>query len=91
MGVKIKDIPISDRPCERLIEHGAEALSNEELIAIIFKTGLRGTSAKDLATFLLSKVGNIKKMNDIVNDKFQISSLILDKKYYNKVGEVYEK
>ena len=32
----------------------------------------------------------IKKMNDIVNDKFQISSLILDKKYYNKVGEVYE-
>lgn len=65
MGVKIKDIPISDRPCERLIEHGAEALSNEELIAIIFKTGLRGTSAKDLATFLLSKVGNIKKMNDI--------------------------
>ena len=65
MGVKIKDIPISDRPCERLIEHGAEALSNEELIAIIFKTGLRGTSAKDLATFLLSEVGNIKKMNDI--------------------------
>ena len=32
----------------------------------------------------------IKKMNDLVNDKFQISSLILDKKYYNKVGEVYE-
>lgn len=65
MGVKIKDIPINDRPCERLIEHGVENLSNEELIAIIFKTGLKGTSAKDLANLLLSKIGNIKKLNDI--------------------------
>lgn len=65
MGVKIKDIPINDRPCERLIEHGVETLSNEELIAIIFKTGLKGTSAKDLASLLLSKIGNIKKLNDI--------------------------
>lgn len=65
MGVKIKDIPVSDRPCERLIEIGVENLSNEELIAIIFKTGLKGTSAKDLASILLSKVGSIKKLNDI--------------------------
>ena len=65
MGVKIKDIPKSDRPCERLIEYGVESLSNEELLAIIFKTGTKGNSAKDLGSELLSKIGNIKKLNDI--------------------------
>lgn len=65
MGVKIKDIPLLDRPCERLIEYGVENLSNEELLAIIFKTGTRGISAKDLGCELLSKIDNIKKLNDI--------------------------
>ena len=65
MGVKIKDIPKEDRPCERLIEKGVETLSNEELLAIIFKTGTKGNSAKDLGSQLLCKVGNIKELNDI--------------------------
>lgn len=65
MGIKIKDIPIDERPCERLIINGVETLSNEELLAIIFKTGTRGSSAKDLSVNLLSKIGDIKKLNDI--------------------------
>ncbi|MBR6690682.1 MAG: DNA repair protein RadC [Bacilli bacterium] len=65
MVVKIKDIPKEDRPCERLIEYGAETLSNEELLAIIFKTGTKGNSAKDLGNELLSKIESIKKLNDI--------------------------
>lgn len=65
MGVKIKDIPLSDRPMERLINFGVESLSNEELIAIIFKTGTKGNSSKDLSAILLSKIGNIKKLNNI--------------------------
>jgi DNA repair protein RadC len=65
MGVKIKDIPSFDRPRERLINNGVESLSNEELLAIIFKTGAKGISAKDLGSLLLSKVDNIKKLNDI--------------------------
>lgn len=65
MGVKIKDIPIEDRPCERLIEKGVESLSNEELLAIILKTGSKGNSAKDLGSQILSKIENIKKLNDI--------------------------
>lgn len=65
MGVKIKDIPACDRPRERLIEQGADTLSNEELLAIIFKTGTKGNSAKDLGSQILSKIGNIKKLNDI--------------------------
>ena len=65
MGVKIKDIPTNDRPMERLLNYGVSNLSNEELLAIIFKTGSYGISAKDLGSLLLSKVGNIKKLNDI--------------------------
>ena len=65
MGVKIKDIPIDERPVERLIINGVQALSNEELIAILFKTGTRGLSAKDLSNELLSKIDNIKKLNEI--------------------------
>jgi DNA repair protein RadC len=63
--VKIKDIPESDRPMERLIEYGAETLSNEELLAILLKTGTRDISAKELSSLLLSKIGGIKKLTNI--------------------------
>ena len=63
--VKIKDIPIADRPMERLIQYGVETLSNEELIAIILKTGTKGNSAKELSSILLSRIGGIKKLSDI--------------------------
>ena len=65
MGIKIKDIPKEERPCERLIINGEESLSNEELIAIILKTGSKGISAKELGSELLSKIGGIKKLNEI--------------------------
>ena len=63
--VKIKEIPINDRPMERLLQNGAEILSDEELIAIILKTGTKGNSAKDLSSLLLSKIGGIKKLCNI--------------------------
>ncbi len=63
--VKIKDIPVNDRPMERLMERGVETLSDEELIAIILKTGTKGNSAKELSSLLLSKVGGIKKLCNI--------------------------
>ena len=63
--VKIKEIPLNDRPMERLINNGVETLSNEELLAIILKTGTKGNSAKELSSLLLSKIGGIKKLNDI--------------------------
>ncbi len=65
MGVKIKDIPKDERPRERLIINGVEKLSNEELLAIVLKTGTTGSSAKDLSNTLLSKLGSIKKLNDV--------------------------
>ena len=66
MNIKIKDLPASERPRERLLSQGVENLSNEDLLAIILKTGTKDTSAKGLATTILSTIDNItnlKKQN----------------------------
>lgn len=61
----IKEIPESERPRERLIKYGVNSLSNEELLAILLKTGSKGQSAKDLAINILKKVDSISKLKDI--------------------------
>lgn len=59
---KIKDIPVHDRPIERLIHNGPSVLSLEELLAILLKTGTKDISAKTLASNILSKVKSIDEM-----------------------------
>jgi len=54
--------PKSERPRERLIEKGAQALSLTELIAILLGTGTKGIHSLDLARKLLSKDSNLKKL-----------------------------
>ena len=63
--VKIKDLPILERPRERLVNHGINTLSNEELIAIILKTGTKTESSKVLASNILKQVKNINDLNNI--------------------------
>ncbi len=62
---KIKDMPINERPRERLKTVGAGNLSDEELLAIILKTGSKKKSAKVLASELLSKIKGIENLKDI--------------------------
>ena len=50
----IKDLPLSERPREKLYSNGVEALSNAELIAIIIRTGSNEDTAIDLATRILN-------------------------------------
>ncbi|CDF58127.1 RadC family protein [Thermobrachium celere] len=57
--IRIKDIPIEERPRERLIKYGESALSNAELLAIILRTGTKSESALDLAKKILSMYGGI--------------------------------
>jgi len=54
-GIRIKDLPASERPRERLAELGADALRTSELIAIILRTGLQGISAIQIGEQLLQK------------------------------------
>jgi DNA repair protein RadC len=62
-SIRIKDLPDSERPRERLVEHGADALKNSELIAILLRTGLKGVSAIQVAEQLLHKFGTLDNLS----------------------------
>ena len=55
----ITDWPASERPREKLLDLGADALSDAELLAIFLRVGVVGKSAVDLARDLLSKFGSL--------------------------------
>ncbi len=55
----IRDWPEGERPREKLLERGASALSDAELLAIFLRTGARGLSAVDLARELLVRFGGL--------------------------------
>jgi len=54
-GVRIKDLPKTERPRERLVELGAEALRAGELIAILLRTGMKGRSAVEIGAEMVHK------------------------------------
>lgn len=54
----ITDWPEHERPRERLLQHGAAALTDAELLAIFLRVGVRGKSAVDLARDLLAHFDN---------------------------------
>ena len=55
----IKDLPVEERPRERLKKYGAGSLANAELLAIILRTGVGGENVLNLATRLLVKFGGL--------------------------------
>lgn len=64
MKVKMKDLPKSERPVERLLCYGSDFLSNEELLSILIKTGNRESSAKEVASYILKECdGNLNNIN----------------------------
>jgi len=52
---KLKDIPKFDRPREKFLEKGADALTDSELLAILLGSGIKGTNVKVLAQKILKK------------------------------------
>lgn len=54
--------PAAERPREKLLEKGPEALSDAELLAIFLRTGVRGRSAVDLARDMLGKFGGLREL-----------------------------
>ena len=61
MNIKMKELPISERPYEKLKMYGAENLSNSELLAIIIKNGTKEYTALDLANKVLKLNDNTEK------------------------------
>lgn len=59
----VRDLPKSERPRERLIKFGPEALSAQELLALIIGRGIPKKSVMNIAQELLARFGNIKAIS----------------------------
>jgi DNA repair protein RadC len=58
----VHDLPLSERPRERLSKLGSEALSSQEILALILGRGIKGESVIVTAQKLLTKFGNLKNL-----------------------------
>lgn len=73
--MKIKEIPSQSRPREKAMEIGLDSLSNEELLAIILRTGYQGKSAIALAGEVLSKYPLYLFKSVTINDLITIKGI----------------
>ena len=64
MSLKIKELPIAERPYEKLELYGEKSLSNAELLAIIIKTGTKQETSVQLAQKIL-KLNNSKNIDEL--------------------------
>lgn len=55
----LSDLPVADRPRERLLTSGAETLTEPELLAVVLRTGTRERSALDLGQALIDEYGSL--------------------------------
>ena len=67
--MKFKNIPNNMKPRERLIVYGKENLSDEELLAIILKTGIKEKNVKEIAFDLLSNYGPLNEFRTLNYNK----------------------
>ena len=94
---KLKDIPQIDRPRERFLEKGPDALSKSELLAILLGSGIKGINVKQLSEQIIRKFSN-KFLDITVDDLLAIpgigkakalqivSALALVKRFYEELG-----
>ncbi len=66
----IKDWPADERPREKLLQLGPQALSDAELLAIFLRTGVTGLSAVELARSLLSNFGSLRALLEANQSQF---------------------
>lgn len=100
----IKEMAESEKPRERLLNNGRENLSNEEIIAIVLRTGTKEISSKMLATKILSKFKNISELKNAnisnlttikgmgkIKSIELIAAIELGKRVYETVPNIYKK
>jgi adenine-specific DNA-methyltransferase len=71
---KIKDIPKIDRPRERFLKKGADALSKSDLLAILLGSGIKGKNVRQLSENIIKKFGK-NFLNITVDDLLEISGI----------------
>jgi DNA repair protein RadC len=60
VSLPLKEQPLSERPRERLVAKGADALSDAELLAILLRTGLKGANAVEIGKQLLHQFKSLQ-------------------------------
>lgn len=78
-SINLKGLPLNERPRERILCYGSEALSNRELLAIILRSGSKNEDILSLCGRLLRDFGGLKGL---------ISSSISELSQLNGIGEV---
>jgi DNA repair protein RadC len=73
--------PLAERPREKLLDKGAQALSDAELLAIFLRTGCKGLTAVDLARNLLDNFGGLKPLLQAGEEEFCLNKGLGPAKY----------
>lgn len=77
----ISNWPETERPREKLLNQGAKALSDAELLAIFLRTGVKGKSALDLSRDLLERFGGLRPLLTASREEFCSSPGLGNAKY----------
>ncbi|WDF04101.1 RadC family protein [Shouchella hunanensis] len=64
MSIIIRDVPLQERPRERFLREGAKALSNQEILAIMLRSGTKQYSALQVAAQLLSTYKTLTALSE---------------------------
>ncbi|HBG32999.1 MAG: hypothetical protein A2009_02455 [Tenericutes bacterium GWD2_38_27] len=76
----VREMPMTERPRERLIVSGASSLSNEELLAILLRTGRKDLSVLELAKNVLYHLESLEDLKRItVLELLQINGIKIAK------------
>lgn len=73
--------PVAERPREKLLLRGPEALSDAELLAIFLRTGVAGKSAVDVARELLGRFGGLRALLRAEPDTLRATPGVGEAKY----------
>ena len=63
--MKVKEMPPSFQPRERMLKFGVENLSDVDLLSIILRTGTKDANVKEVSSSILTSVGGINNMADV--------------------------
>ena len=63
--MKVKEMPPSFQPRERMLKFGVENLSDVDLLSIILRTGTKDANVKEVSSSILASVGSITNMADV--------------------------
>lgn len=72
-NIRVNDIPLNERPIEKLLQFGVNTLSNDELLAILLRTGTRGENVIELSKRLLIELNGL---DGLLNVSYEEASKI---------------